>query len=73
MLRCRFGLKGAPRLWAKVLHAVLGRIDLRPTQADPQLYVWHVPAKGARAATADAELELVLIISSHVDDPKGAG
>ena len=57
----------------QILHAVLGRIGLRPTQADPQLYVWHVPAKGARAATADAELELVLILSTHVVDLKGAG
>ena len=52
---------------------MLERIGLRPTQADPQLYVWHVPAKGTRAATADAELELVVIISTHVDDLKGAG
>lgn len=35
--------------------------------------MWHVQAKGNIAATADAGLELVLDISTHVDDLKGAG
>ena len=43
MLRCGFGLKDAPRLWNKVLRTVLQALGLMPTQADPQLFVWHVP------------------------------
>ncbi len=34
MLRCGFGLRGAPRFWMKVLCRVLAEIGLRPLQAD---------------------------------------
>ena len=43
MLRGGFGLKDAPRLWNTVLRRVLQALGLMPTQADPQLFVWHVP------------------------------
>ena len=79
MLRCGFGLKDAPRLWNKVLRKVLLDLGLTPLQSDPQLYVWHV-AHGSSGAAAPAKTgeekaskRLVLILSTHVDDFKGAG
>ena len=76
MLRCGFGLKDAPRLWNKVLRKVLQDLGLTPLQSDPQLYVWHASngTSGASALTkAVASKRLVLILSTHVDDFKGAG
>ena len=61
MLRCGFGLKDAPRLWNKVLVAALEKAGLQSVKGDSQLFVKHV--KG----------QLVLIVSTHVDDLKGAG
>ena len=55
-----FGLKDAPRLWAKALRRVLTRIGLKALQTDSQLYVMH-----------DAEGRLM--ISVHVDDLKLTG
>ena len=88
MLRCGFGLKDAPRLWNKVLRKVLKDLGLTPLQSDPQLYVWHA-SNGTSGATALAKAvassggspladgknasRLVLILSTHVDDFKGAG
>ena len=77
LLRCGFGLKDAPRLWNKLLKEELKKIGLRPLQSDPELYVWHVseptrrPTSGASAPAGAGRL--VLIISTHVDDLKGAG
>ena len=76
MLRCGFGLKDAPRLWNKVLRKVLQDLGLTPLQSDPQLYVWHAShgSSGASALTNSvASKRLVLILSTHVDDFKGAG
>jgi len=83
MLRCGFGLKDAPRLWNKVLRRVLKDLGLSPTQADPQLFVWHAPQEfqggsgGESSLTHDSrnasKKRLVLILSTHVDDFKGAG
>ena len=89
MLRCGFGLKDAPRLWNKVLRKVLQGLGLTPLQSDPQLYVWHAShgSSGASALTKavspsggppptdgnDASKRLVLILSTHVDEFKGAG
>ena len=50
-------------------------------QSDPQLYVWHasngtkVAASGGGLPPADGKKasRLVLILSTHVDDFKGAG
>ncbi|MDA8583863.1 hypothetical protein N9L68_06500 [bacterium] len=71
-----------------MLAELLVKIGLQPTNADQQLFVWHVdvPADSAApavarksAATADARKSssrsrcLVLIVSTHVDDLKGAG
>ena len=64
MLRPGFGLKDAPALWARALQLALKEPGWNPTQIDPQLYLKH-----ARQA---ARLELVGIISAHVDDLKGA-
>ena len=77
MLRCGFGLKYAPRLWNKVLKKVLQELGLTPLQSDAQLSVWHVTPTGTSPATAGATSSvakrLVLIVSTHVDDLKGAG
>ena len=79
MLRCGFGLKDAPRLWNKVLRRVLQALGLSSTQADPQLYVWHAPESshgGESSLTrsdSSSKKRLVLILSTHVDDFKGAG
>ena len=77
LLRCGFGLKDAPRLWNKLLTEELKKIGLKPLQSDPQLYVWHVN-ESASAPTSGGSPpagvgRLVLIISIHVDDFKGAG
>jgi len=61
MLRAGFGLKDAPRAWAVVLIAVLGAFGLVPVRSDRQLFVKHVGG------------HLVLVLSTHVDDLKGAG
>ena len=78
MLWCGFGLKDAPRLWNKLLRKVLKELGLSALQSDPQLFVWHVEGipKGVaphapRAATG--QKRRVLILSTHVDDFKGAG
>ena len=88
MLRCGFGLKDAPRLWNKVLKKVLSELGLTPLQSDPQLYVWHAsdgkgdepsstdhvyPGGDEPSSTHHASKRLVLILSTHVDDFKGAG
>ena len=61
MLRAGFGLKDAPRAWAKVLKKVLETFGLVACKLDPQVYVKFVSGI------------LVLILSTHVDDLKGAG
>ena len=61
MLRGGFGLKDAPRLWQKVLDQELLKMGCRPMKVDPQLYVMFHNG------------DMVLIISCHVDDIKGAG
>ena len=48
-------MKDAPRLWQKVLRAVLLKVGMAPLKADPQLYVMHDDKK------------MVLVMSSHVD------
>ena len=74
MLRCGFGLKDAPRLWDKLLREVLMSLGLKPLQSDQQLYVWHVPSSaGIGARSKPTEQRLVLIVSTHVEDLKGAG
>ena len=77
MLRCGFGLKDAPRLWNKLLRKVLKELGLSALQSDPQLFVWHVSTPGRVASQAPraamGQKRLVLILSSHVDDFKGAG
>ena len=78
MLRCGFGLKDAPRLWNKLLRKVLKELGLSILQSDPQLFLWHVdctPKGGAPHATREAtgQKRLVLVLSTHVDDFKGAG
>lgn len=71
MLRCGFGLKDAPRLWNNMLKGVLTRIGSKPTNADPQPYVWHITE---RAVPTDANNTiLLLMVSIHVDDLKCAG
>ena len=52
MLRCGFGLKGAPRLWNELLRKVFQELGLSPLQADPQLFVRH--ARSGTGGTANA-------------------
>ena len=80
MLRCGFGLKDAPRLWNKVLRSLLEGIGMRPLQSDEQLFVWHEASGGSDAPdshrASGSELfapTLRIILSTHVDDMKGAG
>ena len=61
MLRGGFGLKDAPRLWQKMLQIVLERTGAKSLSTDAKLYVY----------CRDGKLRLVM--SSHVDDLKGAG
>lgn len=61
MLRAGFGLKDAPRLWNRLFTRVLRRCNMVPTKADPQLFLRH-----------DDDC-LTMILSTHVDDLKGAG
>ena len=84
MLRCGVGVKDAPRLWNKLLRKVLQELGLVPTQSDPQLFVWHIVSKatpipgsyaGGSTSTRSVSTgtRLVLVLSTHVDDFKGAG
>ena len=77
MLRCGFGLKDAPRLWNKLLRMVLKELGLSALQSDLQLFVWHVSTpRGVASQAPRAAMDqkrLVLILSTHVDDFKGAG
>ena len=79
MLRCGFGLKDAPRLWNKVLRKVLQDLGLSALQSDQQLFVWHVASGSTQLAGQRGvqgtvgQKRLVLVLSTHVDDLKGAG
>ena len=54
---------------------------MTPTQSDPQLYVWHASngmkavssGGGSPPANGKNASRLVLVLSTHVDDFKGAG
>ena len=61
MLKCGFGLKDAPRLWQQARRKLLLKAGLRSLQADEQMYVLFHNDK------------LQLLVSTHVDDLKGAG
>ena len=68
----------SPACENKVLCRVLHGIGLRPLQSDQQLCAWHVLVKPSSTinlvASGSAEARrLVLVISTHVDDRKGAG
>lgn len=61
MLKPGFGLRDAPRLWNMALLRVLNEGGLHRCQTDRQLFVKHESA------------ELVLLVSTHVDDLKITG
>ena len=61
LLKPGFGLKDAPRLWALALKRVLAQLELRPLQADAQLFAKHSNGK------------LLALLSIHVDDLKITG
>ena len=54
-----------------MLKGVLTNIGLKPTNADRQLYVWRVTERAA--PTGAGHTIFVLIVSTYVDDLKGAG
>ena len=61
MVKPGYGLKDAPRLWNMALRRVLQEFSMRPVLADKELYVLH------------RDGQLVLILSTHVDDLKMTG
>ena len=61
LLRPGFGLKDAPRLWRLRLDMMLRRTGGTPLQADHNIYQWR------------NKNELLMVVSTHVDDFKGAG
>jgi hypothetical protein len=74
MLRCGFGLKDAPRLWNKVLRQLLLNLGMRPLQSDEQLFVWHDGTHGDIDVPQSVFApSCKLVLSTHVDDLKGAG
>jgi hypothetical protein len=62
MKKAVYGLKDAPRAWRIKLDRTLRELGGHPLASDGALYVWH-----------DTAGKLQLIISTHVDDKKGAG
>ena len=65
LLKGGYGLKDAPRLWRKRLHESLVSFGMKATQMDPSIYCkWRRQGEN---------YELVLILSTHVDDLKGGG
>ena len=63
MLKAIYGLKDAPRAWRRPLHAALLQLNGRQMKSENALYMWHDPKTG----------ELVMIVSTHVDDLKITG
>ena len=61
LLKPAYGLKDAPKAWRQKLDIVLKEAGGRPLHTDISLYVWF------------SGNELVLILSTHVDDLKGTG
>jgi hypothetical protein len=62
MLKAVYGLKDAPRAWRIRLDRALQELGGRPLHSDTALYVWH-----------DNDGKMLLLLSTHVDDKKGAG
>ena len=67
MIKSNYGLKDAPRAWRKKLHEVLTAWGTYPSLSDPQVYMSHLPAR-----RDDGRKALRCILSTHVDDLKGA-
>ena len=81
MVKPIYGLKDAPRAWRKKLDIILRSFGCKPLYADAQVYVKHSKSLAetpgrlrvetpSRAETPQPKLELIL--STHVDDLKGA-
>ena len=66
MLRCGFGLKDAPRLWNKVLRALLEDIGMRPLRSDEQLFVWH---KGYGSSNASKQKDTAAVMRLTLKPP----
>jgi hypothetical protein len=62
MSKAVYGLKDAPRAWRIKLDKTLRELGGKPLSSDGALYVWH-----------NSSGQLQLILSTHVDDKKGAG
>ena len=59
-------MKDAPRMWRIRLGQELEKLGLKPLQADKSIYCkWNL--------VGTQRPELVLIVSTHVDDLKGGG
>ena len=61
MIKPVYGLKDAPKAWRMKLRQMLEKCGFAEVLGDPQVYVKHVKD------------QLVCILSTHVDDLKGAG
>ena len=67
MVKGGFGLKDAPRMWRLRLDFELKKCGLKACQADGSIYCKH------RWNNERSAWDLVLSVSTHVDDLKGGG
>ena len=74
MLKPIYGLKDAPRAWRKKLDKVLCQWGLSQAVSDTQIYLRHHPSDKPREPvnTGAERRSLLMILSTHVDDLKGA-
>jgi len=74
MLKPIYGLKDAPRAWRKKLDKVLCQWGLSQAVSDTQIYLRHHPSDIPREPvhTGAERRSLLMILSTHVDDLKGA-
>ena len=76
MIKPIYGLKDAPRAWRKKLHVILTEGGMQQLYADSQLYVAHMPQttspQGGAQRVSEPKLTLRCLLSTHVDDLKGA-
>ena len=74
MLKPIYGLKDAPRAWRKKLDKVLRAWGLSQAVSDTQIYLRHHAIDRGRTSAHACEppRKILMILSTHVDDLKGA-